>query len=453
MLSKRDIINFLFVASFPVFGMGTYIAATRSPSGGFIVGISVHLLIILFYLIDILYKKEFQSRVNAYYFLNWLYLLTCIVSLFRALYNGLPEDNLPITLVKCVVFVAPINAFIVVLLYNDDCWERITNLTFLSLSLLLLINLFGFLVLKLSNELHSIEGRLNFPFLDGFYSGACVITILNLMLIYYMARIRNDPFRFSYLAAYFILNLMLLNLINSRLNILIFLFVASLLSFRVIEKIKGLFVSSLFTVPILLSSGFLLYEILTLPVFVTMLKRVDVQDIMTFNGRAFIWNNVMTWLMDDQRGIFWGNGFKGHYFLDLISDVAKLWNSDAKDYHHMHLHSSSFEILVCQGIFGYAIFMILFHRVYTYYKEKYQSGDPQGVFFAVTVFMLFILQVDAFVYLESSGQVIFSLLLASVLVNQQPKPQQETSTRGFNHSLLGQQVPSTLENYGASKRE
>src|SRR5712675_651060 len=212
MLNKKDIINFLFVASFPLYGIGMYTAASMSPSGGFIFCISAHLLIILFYLIDILYKKEFQPRINGYYFLNWLYLLTCIVSVFRALYYGLPEDNLAITLVKSIMFVAPVNAFIVVVLYNDDSAERITRLTFLSLSLLLLINLFGFFVLKISNELHSIEGRLNFPFLDGFYSGACVITILNLMLIYYMTKVRNDPFRFSYLAAYFILNLALLYL-------------------------------------------------------------------------------------------------------------------------------------------------------------------------------------------------------------------------------------------------
>jgi hypothetical protein len=446
MLSKRDIINFLFVASFPVFGMGTYVAASKSPSGGFMVCISAHLLIILFYLIDVIYKNEFRPRVNAFYFLNWLYLLTCIVSVFRALYAGLPEDNLAMTVVKSIVFITPVNAFIIVFLYNDDKPERITHLTFLSLSILLLINMLGFFGLGLSNDIHSIEGRLNFPFLDGFYSGACVLTILNLMLIYYLARLKDDPFRFTCYAAYFILNLVLLYLINSRLNILIFLFVALLLSFRVIEKIKGLFIGSLFTVPVLLSSGMLLYQILSLPFFITMLKRVDVQDIMTFNGRSFIWNNVITWITDDQRGIFWGNGFKGHYFLDLISDVAKLWNADVKDYHHLHLHSSSFEILVCQGIFGYSIFLILLYRAFTYYKKKYQADDPQGVFFAIVVFLIFILQVDAFVYLESSGQVILSLLLAATLITPNQAFKKEIAlveTSNPNHSII----------YGTDKRE
>jgi len=52
MLSKRDIVNWLFVASFPLFGMGTYVAASRSPSVGFMVCVSAQLAIILFYLID-----------------------------------------------------------------------------------------------------------------------------------------------------------------------------------------------------------------------------------------------------------------------------------------------------------------------------------------------------------------------------------------------------------------
>src|SRR5690348_14282367 len=128
MLYKKDIINSLFVASFPLYGIGTYIAATKSPSLGFMVCISAHLVIILFYLIDIIYKKEFEPRVNFFYLLNWLYLATCVVSLFRALFNQLPEDNLALTIVKCITFTVPINAFIVVVLYNDDNVVRITEL-------------------------------------------------------------------------------------------------------------------------------------------------------------------------------------------------------------------------------------------------------------------------------------------------------------------------------------
>ncbi len=427
MLYKKDIINFLFVVSFPLYGFGNYVSATKSPIAGFMVSISAHLLIILFYSLDAVYKKSFQLRTNRFYWLTWLYLVTCIISLFRALSNQLPEDNLMITIVKCILITAPVNAFVIVAFYNDDD-GRIPKLTFISLSLLLLINLIGFFVLGLSNELHSIEGRLNFPFLDGFYSGACVLAILNLMLISYMSRWLNDPVRFVGLAAYFMFNMALLLMINSRINILIFLFVAILLIFKVIEKTRGLFVGSMFTIPLLLNSSLILYQILSLPVFVSLLKRVDIEDVTTFNGRAFIWRNAMNWLTYDQRGIWFGNGYKGHYFIDLISDVAKLWNSDVKDYHHMHLHSSSLEILVCQGLIGFFIFMVLFYKMYNYYKGQYQSNNPQGIFFSVSVFLLFVMQVDTFIYLESSGSVVFSLLLANALIKHPSWVRKESTT-------------------------
>jgi hypothetical protein len=425
-LYKRDIINFLFVISFPVYGIGNYVSATISPTAGFGVSISAHVLIILFFLLDALYRKGLPLRTNRYYAFTWLYLITCVISLFRALFNGLPEDNMMITVAKCFLLVVPVNAFMIVAYYNTQA-GRVPILTFISLSLLLLLNLIGYFGLGLSNELHSIEGRLNFPFLDGFYSGACVLAILNLMLISYMFRWLHDPVRLFGLLFYFFFNLALLFRINSRINILIFLFVALLLGFKVIEKTKGLFIGSLFTIPILLSSGLILYQVLSLPVFVSLLQRVDIADVTTFNGRSFIWTNALNWLTDDQRGIVWGNGYKGHYFLDMISDVAKLWNSDVKDYHHMHLHSSSLEILVCQGLVGFFIFMVLFYGMYSYYKRKYQKGDPQGIFFAVTVFMLFIMEVDTFVYLESSGSLVFALLLANTLIKHPPETNPQPS--------------------------
>jgi hypothetical protein len=310
----------------------------------------------------------------------------------------------------------PFISFVIVNLYNPGDEDRLPKLAFLGFSLLLLLNLIGFYGLGLSNEMHSIEGRLNFPFFDGFYNGACLIVIINLMLLYYMFRSWSDPFRFSYLTVYFVFNLVLLFLINSRIGTLIFLFVAVLLCLRLLNGLKILFVGSLFTVPILLSSGLALYYILTLPIFASILQRVDLKDVTTFNGRSFIWTNAMDWLLNDQRGIVFGNGNKGHYFLDLISDVARLWNPEFKDFQRMHLHSSSFELLVSQGLVGFVIFMFLFYQLLSFYKKKYQSESEQGVFYAVGIFLLFIWQVDLFVYLESSGFFIFSMLLSNVVM-------------------------------------
>jgi hypothetical protein len=287
---------------------------------------------------------------------------------------------------------------------------------FLGFSILLLLNLIGFYGLGLANEMHSIEGRLNFPFFDGFYNGACLIAIVNLMILYYLFRCWHDPVRFSLLAAYFFINLTLLFLINSRISTLIFLFVAGLLCLRLLNNLRVLFVTSLFTVPILLSSGLILFEILTLPFFSSIMQRVDIKDVTTFNGRSFIWTNGLNWLLDDQRGLFFGNGNKGHYFLDLISDVARLWNPEFKEFHRMHMHSSSLELLISQGIMGFTCFMILFYKLLDYYKKRYQDGNEQGIFYAAGIFLLFVWQVDLFVYMESSGFFIFSMLLSGVVI-------------------------------------
>jgi hypothetical protein len=143
---------------------------------------------------------------------------------------------------------------------------------------------------------------------------------------------------------------------------------------------------------------------------------VDVEDVTTFNGRAFLWNDAMEWLLHDQQGLIWGNGYKGHYFLGLISDVAKLWNE--KDVHHMHLHSTSMEILVSQGLIFFMVFAILLYHVYRYYRSKHQMEQEEGAFLPVVVFLLFILQVDTFLYLDNLGFVIFSLLVAKIAINE-----------------------------------
>jgi hypothetical protein len=411
---KRDLINFLFIISFPMYGMGTYFSAVKSPSAGYLISISPHLLILLIYVIDLLYHGEFGFRINTKYFLMLLFVLSSIASLFVAFNKGLPESTLLLTLTKSLLLIVPFHSFIVVVLYNDKK-DNLLRLTLYSLSFLLAINLIGFFVLGLSNGVHSIEGRINFPFLDSFYSGASLLAIINLILLYFLKRTWNDPVRFSLLAGFFLINLAFFFLINSRLTILVFVLVLVLSFFGVI-RMKGLFALSMFTIPLLLSSGVLIYKILQLPGLSSVLQRVDVEDVTTFNGRAFLWKDAMDWLLNDQQGLIWGNGYKGHYFLGLISDVAKLWNE--KDVHHMHLHSTSMEILVSQGLVFFTIFAILFYQVYRYYKSKNKSKEEEGAFLPVVVFLLFIMQVDTFLYLDNLGFLIFSLLVAKIVVNK-----------------------------------
>ena len=413
MIDKRDIVNFLFIVSFPVYGVGSYIAAAISPSIGYMVSISPHLAIILFYCVDLLYKNEFHIRLNGIYLLVILFQMSCIASLFIALNNGLPEANFRLTVGRAISILTPFHAFIVVALYNDRQKEKMTRLTLLSLSLLLAINLVAYFGLRLSNAFHTIEGRLSLPFFDGFYSAANVLAIVNLALLYYLHKSWNKPLRFVSLLAFFSLNLILFYQINSRLSILIFMLVVILLLTRLIRS-RGVFVFSLFTIPILLSSGILLYNILQHPLLMSVVQRVDINDVTTFNGRAFLWRDAIDWLLYDQRGLLFGNGYKGHYFLDMIPDVVKLWN--AEDSHHLHLHSTSLETVVCQGIVFLILLCVLFYVVYNYYRRKHAQGDEEGAFFTVVVYMLFIMQVDTFLYLDSLGSVIFSLMLSRTVI-------------------------------------
>ena len=307
---KRDIINFLFIVSFPVYGIGTYISAISSPSAGYLVSISPHLLIILFYVIDLLYQGEYSVRLNRYYIFMLFFVLSAAASLFIALNKGLPEATLLLTITKSILLIVPFQSFIFVILYNDKR-VSILKLTVISLSALLAINLIGFFGLGLSNGTHSLEGRVNFPFLEGIYSGASLLAIINLILLHYLQRSWNAPVRFMSLGAYFIFNLALFFAINSRLIILVFVLVMGFCLLGIV-RVKGLYLLSLFTIPILLGSGLLIYEILQLPGFSSVMQRVDVEDVTTFNGRAFLWRDAMDWLLLDREGFLLGNGYKGH---------------------------------------------------------------------------------------------------------------------------------------------
>src|SRR4029079_14972515 len=137
--------------------------------------------------IDLLYLGEFKLRVNSKYFLMLVFILSSIASLFVAFHKELPHEKLSLTITRSLLLIVPFHAFIAVVLYNETK-NKLLKLTVYSLSILLAINLVGFFVLGLSNGVHSIEGRINFPFLDSFYSGASLIAIINLILLYYLNR-------------------------------------------------------------------------------------------------------------------------------------------------------------------------------------------------------------------------------------------------------------------------
>ncbi len=414
MLNKRDIINFLYLISFPCYGIGAYLAAAVSPAVGYIFAIFAHLMIIVFYAIDLAYKNEVKLRINWIYFLVVVMQLTCVVSLLISLSKNMPGLNMLGVVTKSVLLLVPFQAFVVVFLYNDKHKENFAKLTFNSWSLLLLINVVGFFGLGLSNEVHSIEGRVAFPFLDSFYSGASLVAILNLMLLFYIKKSWDNPLRITYLVAYFLINLAFLYYINSRLCLLIFIGVFIVFVFNITRRFRGVFLLSIFTLPILLNIGVFLYRILSLPVFAAIMQRVDLVDVTTFNGRSFLWQRALDWLMYDHRGLFFGNGANGQYSIHLIPDIAKLWFANEAD---LHLHSTVLMTLVDQGLFGYLLLLILTFQVFRHYRSEYQKNGYDAIFFPAAVFLIFLMQVDMFLYLGTLGYTILSVLAARVAVN------------------------------------
>lgn len=415
MLYKRDIVNTLFVASFPIYGIGIYVSASFSPSIGYTISIIPHIGILLFYLVDLAYQKEIRVVVNWLYLLMTVFLFLYAFSLFVSLYKSLPEINMGLVLTKSLLIIIPFQSFVVVRLYNAD-ETLLSNLTFITLSILLLFNLAGYYGLGLSNEVHSIEGRINFPFLDGIYSGACLVAIISLMLVYYMKTVHGDFFKLNGAIVFLIVNLLLQFFINSRLTIMVFLLVFCLLLFNVVAKTKMIYWIAIFTLPILLGTGRFIYEVLTLPLFKSIMQRVDVWDVTTFNGRAFLWKDGIDWLLYDRQGLMFGHGYRGHYFFYLISDVAELWNEE--QLHHLHMHSSSLEMLVSQGLVTYLIFLILLYNVFIHFMREYHAHRSEAVFLSVVVFLMFIVQVDTFVYMDSLGALIFAWLVSSIAIQR-----------------------------------
>jgi hypothetical protein len=267
----------------------------------------------------------------------------------------------------------------------------------------------------LTNEVHNIEGRINFPFLGGLYDGSNLLSIINLLLLYYIRKYRSNIFMLLLTLFYFFGTLALIFFINSRLGIILLLMVHTLIFFNVIKKTKIVYIISLLTLPILLSSGLLIYEILQLPPFVSILQRVDLIDVVTFNGRSFIWQNAFDWLFHDQTGIIFGNGYRGHYFIDLISDVAKMWNE--KNVYNMHLHSAALEIMVNQGLLGIVIFLVLNYSTFNYLHHAYQNKIQDAPFFPVIIFMIFLFQVDSFMYIDSLGFFVLSVFFSKIVVS------------------------------------
>lgn len=410
MLEKKDIVNFLFVISFPVFGVGCYVGGFSAV--GPILSILPLILIIVFYVLDSLYQRSLNFRPNLLYFLINVFLLLFAYSVQVGLEN-IPSMSKPTGWGRMLQIIIPYNAFVPMFLYNGKDTQKVIRLTFVGLGILLLINIVGFFGLGLTNAVHSIEGRVNFPFIDSLYSGSAMLVVISLMLIYYMKQSKGQPINFTKMMLYLVLCIALILMINSRLHTMVFLVTIVLFLLGTGIKSRFLFFASIFFVPLLLEFALRVYEILSLPAMEAILTRVSKEDVTTFNGRAQLWTAAIDWLLNDQTGLWFGNGYKGHVVLHLLDVEAIRWGTPTI---HLHLHSTAFELLTTVGVFGYGLFLIIMYKIFLYIREAYTNRLPEGVFMPVIFFLIWALQVDLLVYMSSVGNLFLVLLWAMATV-------------------------------------
>jgi hypothetical protein len=96
-----------------------------------------------------------------------------------------------------------------------------------------------------------------------------------------------------------------------------------------------------------------------------------------------------------------------------------LW--DVKEGYYLHLHSTSLEILVSQGVIFYIIYCYVFYRVYIYFKNKHREGTEEGALFPVVVFLLLMMQIDTFLYMDNLGAVLLAMLVAKATLVKKVK--------------------------------
>jgi O-antigen ligase len=415
---KSQLVNALFVLGFPVFGIGSYIGLKSGISKGMLLSMAPFLAILLFHLVELVYRRGRERALTGTWWLCMAYMASLSVSMFVGMRNGVPGVQTGNALLSTLLFIAPFNAAVVVLHHNrHDPGFRFSELLFIGIGLLLAINVLGFAA-GIRSVGHSFEGRANFPFIRGIYTGAHVLAVWALMLLFKLRAPGQRPVAYALAGAALLLCLFFMVKINSRLSFLIFLLLFVLFATRLMKLIRGLYITSLFTMPLLLSSSLLLYQVLSQPFFTAVLQRVSKEDVTTFNGRSYIWLAIGDWFWNDRTGILFGNGYKGHYTLGLLDFVAVLW--DEPRAYNLHTHATITEVAVAQGIVGVALLYMVFWRGFRFYRGEYISGGAYAPVFAGFAYLLFIWQLDIFCYGVEIGHAILFCMMAPLCYRARP---------------------------------
>lgn len=416
MVSKRKIINTLFILSFPWYGYGAYSLMER----GFAIGIFLcavpFLLILGFYLLDLLYGQVGLPRLNGKFWLVMAALASISISVLVGLHYKSPVINQSNGMLLILLFHVPFLSSVVVQVYNrSDPGFNMADLVLKGFLAYLAFNLMG-MAIGMRNLLHFFPGRASPPFAMGIYDAAHMLSIVNLMLLFHLGEFKANPVRWFVLAAVYMVDMGIILSINSRLSFMIFVVLTALFLTRAMKALRGLFTVSLFTMPLMMSFALLIYEILSLPVFVAIMERVDKNDVTTFNGRTYIWGSAADWLWNDRRGLIFGNGYNGQYHLRLLDWVAKLWGEPGS--YRLHMHSAFLEMLIDQGVVGILLMYGVYWSGYSFYRKQYIANAPMAPLYAAFVYMMFAWQIDIVGYAFYTGFCLVFILMGPVVMKQ-----------------------------------
>jgi O-antigen ligase len=417
MISKQQLVNILFVSSFAFNGIGKYVAKVLNFSVGNMVSITPLLMILILYSTDVFIKRGFYIQLTRNYILLLLFVCCTIVfSFLEALQIGHPGFNGVNTFFLALFVIAISHATLVVMFYNTENKDfNLARLIYFGFSIDILVNLIGYAV-GFQNVIHHIPGRLNLPFSQGFYATANSVAIINLLILG-MWRFENIKPPFKILTViHFSINLILMIGFNSRLSIMIFILCVILVLFRVINFYKTIFAISIFTIPLMISFASLIYNILQLPILNKIIRRLDYEDVTSFNGRRDLWEKGIDWLSSGGQGYLTGNGYQGHYTLGLLDDLVEFWNRTSAI--GLHMHSSMLEYLLAQGILGTLPLVALIFLSLRYYAKHQSGNSSNGILLGVLIYMLFIFQIDIYAYITNSGAFLLFVLVSSVLVRR-----------------------------------
>lgn len=415
-ISKRKLVNTLFALAFPVYGFGSYLMFVpgHSWSTGLFIGTGGFIAILAFYLLDLVYRPRVAAVLNSTFWICLAALVSFAASVLLGLHYHSPVLKSTNATAIIVMALVPFPAAVIVQIYNRH-QDGFDYAALLLKGLLFLVgaNLLG-VAAGLHNGLHSFSDRMSFPFVLGIYESAHVLAFINLILIFYLRDLDTKPLRFIGIVVLFMVNMAVIMSVNSRLSFMIFFFVMVMFLTKAIKAARWIYSVSLFTMPLMMSFALLIYQILSLPFFVAILSRVDKKDVTTFNGRTYIWEAGWDWVVNDRRGLIFGNGYNGQYHLRLLEGVAKLWNEP--DSYNLHMHSSFFEILVDQGIVGILLMYVVYWIGYRRYRAEYQNNTAMAPLFAGFTYLLFVWQIDITGYSYYLGYMLLFMLMAPMCI-------------------------------------